>query len=1263
MPRHTRRGHLLTLTQHSNTGTATAKAPSMEGTHDQSFVTIINETQRAPPMGGAIFQPGDATNVVECQDANSEVSNLPQHGVKTNGPPSMEGVQYQTEQNSMVAVNEQTNAVKEQSGTLCDRGETGNTPMSPRATGSPQSKVTTSRPPSMEGVQYQTEHSSMDAVEEQSGTLCHRSETGNTSMSPRATGSPQSKVRTSRPPSMEGVQYQTEHSSMDAVEEQSGTLCHRSETGNTSMNPRATGSPQSKVRTSRPPSMEGVQYQTEHSSIDAVEEQSGTLCHRSETGNTSMNPRATGSPQSKVRTSRPPSMEGVQYQTEQSSMDAVEEQSGTLYHRSETCNTSMNPRATGSPQSRGKTPGPPSMEGVQYQTEQNSIDAVEEQSGTLCDRGETGNTSINPRAASSPQSRGKTPGPPSMEGVQYQTEQNSIDAVEEQSGTLCDRGEAGNTSMNPRATGSPQSRGKTPGPPSMEGVQYQTEQNSIDAVEEQSGTLCDRGEAGNTSMNPRATGSPQSKVRTNRLPSMEGEQCQTEQNSVDTAGNQTNAVHELTNAVEELSATLRDHSEACNTSMSPKATGSPQTRTMIPGPPSMEGVQYPTEQNSMDTARKQTNAVEEQTTGTLQHEHSGASKTLTGAGTERTETPLLNTKCIYTTMEKIEWLLKILLHSWPVIKQKFGDKTPDNTDDIFRALLKTTCAVSTLLDLPFNQFCRRYRYTPTPHVGPEANSVALGNTSAHGNTGSGIIDAGSDSSIDESQLVTNARSAIRILHSGKNGMGKEEDMDKEVTDKEGTGKEGTGKEVYTNKEDIDNNEVSVKKDGTDNEVYTNKEDIDNKEVGVKQDATDEEEGRNVSIEVLQREINREEVADLKRILHITRGPPWGGLGKPWTTCALDCCIVVAMLLGSKSREPSDKTKFLDLAQYNWCGSDLRVAMRMKERSFEWLVNQLNRELPDHDQLTVCSFLAISRVLPLIFCGQPELTVRLRNKYQCKRCGNHLGNKVTELTFPSPNLGETTLSSFFASIFTTEKALPCWKCKRTASSWKVGNGYPPIRLCVQPAGEYLAGDNGQPFTFLWVQADGPALQLTYTWSGGIFCNNDSHFRVFWRAGSEDSSLQCYDGMKDNGIFKSLNWLGRRDSVSSDFASALFFTLTAVKAYPDEPDNTGSLTIADADSPIKRVPQEPVVKRGKAPGKSSQGQKGAPREPAMKCSTAPAESDRGQKGVPQEPAIKRGRAPAKSSQGQKEVPQEPAIKRGRAPAESSRGQGRVKRQKRG
>src|SRR5579862_6449837 len=383
MPRHTRRGHLLTLTQHSNTGTATAKAPSMEGTHDQSFVTIINETQRAPPMGGAIFQPGDATNVVECQDANSEVSNLPQHGVKTNGPPSMEGVQYQTEQNSMVAVNEQTNAVKEQSGTLCDRGETGNTPMSPRATGSPQSKVTTSRPPSMEGVQYQTEHSSMDAVEEQSGTLCHRSETGNTSKSPRATGSPQSKVRTSRPPSMEGVQYQTEQSSMDAVEEQSGTLYHRSETGNTSMNPRATGSPQSRGKTPGPPSMEGVQYQTEQNSIDAVEEQSGTLCHRSETGNTSMNPRATGSPQSKVRTSRPPSMEGVQYQTEQNSIDAVEEQSGTLCDRGEAGNTSMNPRATGSPQSKVRTNRLPSMEGEQCQTEQNSVDTAGNQTNAV----------------------------------------------------------------------------------------------------------------------------------------------------------------------------------------------------------------------------------------------------------------------------------------------------------------------------------------------------------------------------------------------------------------------------------------------------------------------------------------------------------------------------------------------------------------------------------------------------------------------------------------------------------------------------------------------------------------------------------------------------------------------------------------------------------------------------------------------------------------------------------------------------------------
>ncbi|KAI9773023.1 MAG: hypothetical protein M1839_002253 [Geoglossum umbratile] len=113
---------------------------------------------------------------------------------------------------------------------------------------------------------------------------------------------------------------------------------------------------------------------------------------------------------------------------------------------------------------------------------------------------------------------------------------------------------------------------------------------------------------------------------------------------------------------------------------------------------------------------------------------------------------------------------------------------------------------------------------------------------------------------------------------------------------------------------------------------------------------------------LQRQMQQERVAEEESLENLKCGPPWGGPDKGWMTCALDSCVVVAMLLGVQSRNDDDQTKFLELAQYNWQDLVTADAMKLKEVPFQWLVNHLNKDLLDKDKLTVQSNLPLSRVL-------------------------------------------------------------------------------------------------------------------------------------------------------------------------------------------------------------------------------------------------------------------------------------------------------------
>ena len=68
-----------------------------------------------------------------------------------------------------------------------------------------------------------------------------------------------------------------------------------------------------------------------------------------------------------------------------------------------------------------------------------------------------------------------------------------------------------------------------------------------------------------------------------------------------------------------------------------------------------------------------------------------------------------------------------------------------------------------------------------------------------------------------------------------------------------------------------------------------------------------------------------------------------------------------MFTGVRSRETNDQARFPELARYNWQDLATADAKKLKEELFQWLVNHLNRDLPDKDMLTVQSNLPLSRL--------------------------------------------------------------------------------------------------------------------------------------------------------------------------------------------------------------------------------------------------------------------------------------------------------------
>jgi hypothetical protein len=339
------------------------------------------------------------------------------------------------------------------------------------------------------------------------------------------------------------------------------------------------------------------------------------------------------------------------------------------------------------------------------------------------------------------------------------------------------------------------------------------------------------------------------------------------------------------------------------------------------------------------------------------------------------------------------------------------------------------------------------------------------------------------------------------------------------------------------------------------------------------------------LEQLRGMIKEEEGEKVKRIQDTKCGPPWGGPGPDWMTCGLDSCVVVAALLGIREGEPSDKTRFLRLAQYNWQNLQRAEAMNLKSQPFTWLIKKLNKDLPETDQLTAQSFLPLSRLLNAIFDGLPEITIRRRNKYHCWRCGTHWGKKVFETSFPSLSFGKPTLSAYFDYLFEVDREAVCYKCKSRATVEKVGYGNPPLNLCIQPMESEMPSGPDAPLSFIWVQPRGHSLRLTYSFTGAICCQDKRHFNVLWRAGVKQPGFLCYDGLIDDGRIKPVEWPGPDRDTWRDVPSAMFFVLTSTELHHDEDDASDDKAVPKATGETKSAVTKGKGKKLDTPKKAA------------------------------------------------------------------------------
>jgi len=484
-------------------------------------------------------------------------------------------------------------------------------------------------------------------------------------------------------------------------------------------------------------------------------------------------------------------------------------------------------------------------------------------------------------------------------------------------------------------------------------------------------------------------------------------------------------------------------------------------------------------------------------------------------------------------VDKIQISFDVMARSWPIVQRRFHDRTPPNAEYIQQVMMEILCATSKLLGMSAEEFLSKsLEDLDNPGTTPIEEHDMSGVEKAK----PAIVSKGS--SLDDLQLQREGVDTA-VIQTGS----PMDDLQSHLQPEE------VEVTIARARSAMDALKSHLQREGADMAIV----------------------GTGSSMDDLQSQLQQEEADEIKRVQSVICGPPWGGIKRGSSTCALDCCVMIAILLGThldnKEMVGSNNRR---LTETPWQDKTFVESWTIKEKPYRWLIGFLNEGRQDGELYTHESMLPLTLVFQAVLVGTPQLMMQLRRKYNCSRCGVYSSVVINKQVLVSPGNGATDLAAFLGSMFTYRQKVQCPKCCTVAYGTKVGCGNPPLKLCVEPAErEKYTGISGLPIIFHWRGEDGQVLLLTYYWSGGVYLHK-SHFRVYWRAGGDRekmSKLLLYDGLVNGGRVEYVWCSGPEQTPEKpwrDNPSLLFFTLATAEPCPDGIPTTQEQSVKEREA---------------------------------------------------------------------------------------------------
>ena len=314
--------------------------------------------------------------------------------------------------------------------------------------------------------------------------------------------------------------------------------------------------------------------------------------------------------------------------------------------------------------------------------------------------------------------------------------------------------------------------------------------------------------------------------------------------------------------------------------------------------------------------------------------------------------------------------------------------------------------------------------------------------------------------------------------------------------------------------------------------------------------------------------------------HRGRGPIWES-----NSCAVDCCIVAALLMNVGStvidmgpadlpnRVPTLQTEFLKMVRENWDFLPAARGGKLRNTFLLKLLPAIHREAG--------AFLPMIATWRLCASAFKQYTYTEAILSRCNTCGGSRvskvgGDEAHRLTISKlgPRFADQhpTMQQLLARHFATEDRItPCnFTCKGkpdTVERRRIIYGALPPRLVVEPGGDYrnISQANVDDITFQYLDSDGNDHDVTYRWLGGIYNNHQlKHYRTYWTdCDYLDASghIKIYDGMVGSGsIVGGIPPALAREKVPASWATGAVLLFYERVDTPDLEAMVGEVTAA-------------------------------------------------------------------------------------------------------